>query len=154
MIRDIENGLKKIIENIVEGKILQSPQGMEKSIDVFIGYIPYEDEQYITPAISIRIIGGENTVELRKLNCHIVFQMYNDTSSKEAYDLLTDIGEELVDKIIEHGTVENIAEITPNIKWEVPEQQPIPYYIFNVSLELISRKAYRTDVDEWINGRV
>ena len=45
MIRDIENGLKKIIENIVEGKILQSPQGMEKSIDVFIGYIPYEDEE-------------------------------------------------------------------------------------------------------------
>lgn len=107
----------------------------------------------MTPAIAIRVNKGENTLEKRVLNCHIVFQMYNDDSTSQAYDSLYEIGQLLVDKIIEQGTVNQIAEISPSIKWEVPEQQPVPYYIFDIDLQLISRKTYRTDVDDWINGR-
>lgn len=153
MIREIENGLKAIIERIVESKLLPSPDRIEKKIHVFTGYIPFENESYVTPAIAIRVNKGENTLEKRVLNCYIVFQMYNDDSTSQAYDSLYEIGQLLVDKIIEQGTVNQIAEISPSIKWEVPEQQPVPYYIFDIDLQLISRKTYRTDVDDWINGR-
>lgn len=151
MIKDITLGVKKIIETIVADKKLINSAGELVNINVFNGFFPANEAGEITPAIAIRVNQGQNSLEERKLNCHIVIQIYSKEAS-EAYDVLYDLTQEIVDKTLSYGKIGDIAEITPNVKWELIEENIAPFYIMDVNLEIISRKAYRTDVDAWILG--
>lgn len=151
MIIEIEEKLKELVSEIVKDYELFSVDGELKKIDVFRGMVPPEKVGDILPAIAIRANKGNNSLENRTLNIHLVFETINKDTEK-GYEEHMKILQEIIDEVISKGTVGDIAEILPEAKWEISEEKDYPYFISEVNFKIVSRKAYRTDVDDWING--
>ena len=152
MIIEIEDKLKNIVSEIVKNYTLLSVNGTPKKIDVFRGIIPFEKTGDIIPAVAVRISKGKNTLEKRELDVHVILETTNKDTEK-GYEEHMKIVQEIVDGVISKGTIENVAEILPEAKWEFSEEQLYPDYVTEITFNLVSRKAYRTDVDDWINGK-
>lgn len=152
MIIEIEKKLRDMILKIVNTEILLSVNGTPKKIDVFRGIIPYEKTGEILPAISIRTSKGKNSLMQRELEVSVIFETTNPDTEK-GYEEHMRILQKIIDEVISKGTVDNIAEISPEVKWEFLDEQAYPNYISQIIFKIISQKVYRTDVDDFINGR-
>lgn len=151
MIIEIEEKLKDFVSEIVKDYSLFSVKGDLKKINIFRGMIPSEKAGEIIPAIAIRVNKGNNSLENRTLNIHLVFETTNQDTEK-GYEEHVKVLQEIIDKVISKGTVGDIAEILPEAKWEISEEIEYPYFVSEINFKIISRKAYRTDADEWIYG--
>lgn len=151
MIIEIEKKLKNMILKIVKNETLLSVKGIQKKIDVFRGIIPYEKAGEILPAIAIRASKGKNYLEKRELEVSVIFETTNP-NTEIGYEEHMRILQQIIDEVISKGTVDNIAEISPEVNWEFFDEQAYPNYISHIIFKIISRKAYRTDVDAWIKG--
>ena len=149
-VRELEEEIKKIIEPIIKGKIFPVYKGEERGereIDIYIGSLPPDSEKTIIPAITIRVTGAKNTLEQKKLSVLISIGIFSETS-EDGYLKICNLTQEIFEKLMEIGVINNRFEILPEAEWNLPEAQPYPYFLGFIDLNIVYEKDYRKDLEE------
>ncbi len=156
---ELEQEIKRILEKATSNIILKGYSSIEKmskvverSPKVIVGQIPKENLEEIVPCITIKSPKGKNALTERRIELRIALAIFND-SSEEGYSQLYDLLENIGKVIIEKGTLLNEFEILPEYNWNLLEEQPYPYWAGEIIFNILGNKQYRTDIDDWINGR-
>ena len=153
-VRELEEEIKKIIEPIIKGKIFPVYKGEERGereIDIYIGSLPPDSEKTIIPAITIRVTGAKNTLEQKKLSVLISIGIFSETS-EDGYLKICNLTQEIFEKLMEIGVINNRFEILPEAEWNLPEAQPYPYFLGFIDLNIVYEKDYLKDLEDWVNG--
>ena len=147
-IYDLECELKKLIEKSITIET-NTTKGSPKTPEVFIGPIPTERIEEIVPAIGIVASSGANTLESKEIDIKVSILLYID-NTKEIYQKLYQMIDIVIKKVLEPGIYLDEFEACTNAKWEIDSNSL--YMAGEVTFKFIRTKAYRTDVDKWIQG--
>ena len=151
-IKLLEDGIKKIIEETLKDeKFKVSSEKKERKIKIYTGLLPPNPEETIIPAITIRTIKAKNTLEQKTLTTQISIGTY-DENTGTGYDKICKVVQMVFDSLINIGVIEERFEILPEAEWYFPEQQPHPYYLAFINLNVVYEKDYRNDLENWVNG--
>ncbi len=75
-----------------------------------------------------------------------------DKDVEKGYEEISKLTQKIFDEIQKIGIIDDKFEILPEAEWEFPEEQPIPFYVSFIYINIVYEKDYRTDADNWING--
>lgn len=152
-IRELENGLKKIIEKTIEGEHFKVHSTNEKrAIVIYTGILPPDPEETIIPAITIRTTKAKNSLENKILTVQVSIGIF-DEDTEGGYNQISRVTQMVLDDLIKAGIIESKFEILPEAEWHHPEAQPVPYYLGFITLNVVYEKNYREDFDDWLNGK-
>jgi len=167
--KEIENKLKEVIEEKIEGYRLKKrrkelkdrdiPYFLQKE-DIKVGYVPYDKLEDVTPIINIRRFKGKNTIEENNMKIRVLIQLYDldeDTGYDSMINIIRMIQKSVLEKglltgIVNDGTEKRKYEIDPTAEWEISEEQTYGYSLGAVIFTIKEFKDYRIDQDDWING--
>ena len=113
--------------------------------------LPPDPEETILPAITIRTHKVKNSLDKKILTLVISAGIFNKDVRK-GYEEISEISQKILDEIQKVGVIENRFEILPEAEWVFPEEQPVPFYLSFIYINVVYEKDYRTDTDNWING--
>lgn len=152
-IKELENVIGEIISSCLNDRKFKVRRESEKrNIKVYTGILPPDPEETIIPAITIRTIKAKNSLEHRIITLQISIGIFDD-DIESGYTEISEVTQLVFDALIEKGVVKNKFEILPDAEWIHPDAQPIPYYLGFITLNVVYEKAYRTDLEDWVNGK-
>lgn len=152
-IRELEKEIGKIIFSSLENiKFKLRGTAEKRKISVYTGVLPPDTEETIIPAITIRTTKVKNSLEKRIVILQISIGIF-DEDTQNGYNQISKITQIVFDTLIEKGIVNNKFEILADAEWTEPEAQPIPYYLSFITLNVVYEKTYRTDLEDWVNGK-
>lgn len=149
---ELEKEIKKILEKETSKLSLKTYFSDMRPPKVIIGQIPRENLEILVPCITIKSPSGKNSLIERRIELRIAVAIFNE-NSEEGYSQLYDLLESVAKIIVEKGTLLNEFEILPEYNWSLLEEQPYPYWAGEIVFNILGNKQYRTDVDDFINGR-
>lgn len=151
-IKTLEENIKKMILPIITQKKYKAYKSEElREIKVYTGLLPPDPEETIIPAITIRTHKVKNSLDKKILTLVISTGIFNK-DVKKGYQEVSEITQKILDEIQKVGIIENRFEILPEAEWVFPEEQPVPFYLSFIYINVVYEKDYRTDTDNWING--
>ena len=151
-IKNVEESIKKIILPIVSEKKYKAYKSEElKELKIYTGLLPPDPEETILPAITIRTKKVKNSLE-KKILTVIVSTGIFDKDVEKGYEEISELTQKIFDEIQKVGIIEDKFEILPEAEWVFPEEQPVPFYLSFIYINIVYEKDYRTDADNWING--
>ena len=151
-IKNLEESIKKIILPIVSEKKYKAYKSEElKELKIYTGLLPPDPEETILPAITIRTKKVKNSLE-KKILTVIVSTGIFDKDVEKGYEEISELTQKIFDEIQKVGIIEDKFEILPEAEWVFPEEQPVPFYLSFIYINIVYEKDYRTDADNWING--
>lgn len=151
-IKNLEESIKKIILPIVSEKKYKAYKSEElKELKIYTGLLPPDPEETILPAITIRTKKVKNSLE-KKILTVIVSTGIFDKDVEKGYEEISELTQKIFDEIQKIGTIDDKFEILPEAEWVFPEEQPVPFYLSFIYINIVYEKDYRTDADNWING--
>lgn len=149
-IYDLETELKLIIEENVRYLKLYTANGDVAVPQVIIGPIPTENPEELVPAIGIVASSGKNNLESKQVSIETSIVLYiKDT--EETYKTMYEMIENISKDILEKGIYLNEFEVSTEMEWKIDSVGL--YMAASIIFNFIRNKIYRTDVDDWINGR-
>lgn len=151
-IKNLEESIKKLILPIVSEKKYKAYKSEElKELKIYTGLLPPDPEETILPAITIRTKKIKNSLEKKVLTIIISTGIF-DKDVEKGYEEISELTQKIFDEIQKIGIIDDKFEILPEAEWEFPEEQPIPFYVSFIYINIVYEKDYRTDGDNWING--
>lgn len=151
-IKNLEENIKKIILPIVSKKKYKAYKSEElKELKIYTGLLPPDPEETILPAITIRTLKAKNSLEKKILTVIISTGIF-DKEVEKGYEEISELTQKILDEIQKVGIIENKFEILPEAEWIFPEEQPVPFYLSFIYINVVYEKDYRKDADDWING--
>lgn len=149
-IYDLETELKKIIEEKTKTLNLDTPKGTTATPQVIIGPIPSENPEELVPAIGIVASSGKNSLESKQVSIEASIVLYIKDTEK-TYKTMYEMIENISKDILEKGIYLNEFEVSTEMEWKIDSAGL--YMAASIIFNFIRNKIYRTDVDDWINGR-
>ena len=149
-IYDLETELKKIIEEKTKTLNLDTPKGTTATPQVIIGPIPSENPEELVPAIGIVASSGKNSLESKQVSIETSIVLYIKDTEK-TYKIMYEMIEDISKDILEKGIYLNEFEVSTEMEWKIDSAGL--YMAASIIFNFIRNKIYRTDVDDWINGR-
>lgn len=155
---NLEEELRKIIEeNIKEYKLKLHPKSEsenegERIPIVIIGNQPREVLEDIIPCVIIKTPAGKNTLLEKLLTLAISVVIY-ETDTSVAYKIIYEIIDKISTAIIEKGVILQEFEILPTYEWNISDEEMYPFWAGNLNFHVVTTNVYRTDVDDFINGK-
>ena len=151
-IKNLEESIKKLILPIVSEKKYKAYKSEElKELKIYTGLLPPDPEETILPAITIRTKKIKNSLEKKVLTIIISTGIF-DKDVEKGYEEISELTQKIFDEIQKVGIIEDKFEILPEAEWVFPEEQPVPFYLSFIYINIVYEKDYRTDADNWING--
>ena len=149
-IYDLETELKKIIEEKTKTLNLDTPKGTTATPQVIIGPIPSENPEELVPAIGIVASSGKNSLESKQVSIETSIVLYIKDTEK-TYKIMYEMIEDISKDILEKGIYLNEFEVSTEMEWKIDSAGL--YMAASIIFNFIRNKIYRTDVDDWINGK-
>ena len=151
-IKNLEESIKKLILPIVSEKKYKAYKSEElKELKIYTGLLPPDPEETILPAITIRTKKIKNSLEKKVLTIIISTGIF-DKDVEKGYEEISELTQKIFDEIQKIGIIDDKFEILPEAEWVFPEEQPVPFYLSFIYINIVYEKDYRTDADNWING--
>lgn len=147
---ELEYGIKKILEDLIESKIIFEVQEEgEKKIKVIVGYLPPEKLESIVPCIAIRNIKGKNTLDEKRIVIRVIIGLYGKDTEK-GYGNLRELIKKIGYEITKLGIISEEYEVLPEYEWEINEEQLYPYFLGNIDFNILEKKDYREDFEQYL----
>lgn len=153
MIRELEKAISNIITEITASEELPvyKEEG-KRAPKIITGFLPVEEAETTIPAIAIRTTNGKNDLNEKRTTLKIIIALFF-TESEKGYEKLNELIERISKEIIETGVILEKYEILPDIIWEIPEEQPYPFWIGIVNFNVLYGTEYRNDINDWLDGK-
>lgn len=149
-IYDLEIELKKIIENATEDFEPITREGSPRTPQIIIGPVPIEEPEELVPVIGILASSGRNSLDSKEINLETSIVLFID-DTEETYKMLYEMIDSISCEVLSRGIYLNEFEICTDMTWELNNSGT--YMAANILFKFIRVKTYRSDVDNWINGR-
>ena len=151
-IKNLEENIKNLILPIISEKKYKAYKSEElKKIKIYTGLLPPDPEETILPAITIRTQKVKNSLEKKVFTVLICTGIF-DKDVEKGYEEISELTQKIFDEIQKVGIIEDKFEILPEAEWVFPEEQPVPFYLSFIYINIVYEKDYRIDADNWING--
>ncbi|MGL4566921.1 MAG: hypothetical protein ACRCU6_00165 [Fusobacteriaceae bacterium] len=125
----LEIELKKFIEVITEDLMFKVPskKDEERKLKVLTGFLPPETAEEAIPAVAVRVLKVDDTMEERDFTVKIYVALF-DKDTKTGYESLILVLQRIVDKINESYIIGEYFSINGISGYEVEEEQPYPFW--------------------------
>lgn len=127
------NSLKKELSNLVKEYDLNTKNKTKTEPSVYEGYLPIKNkdtkEESGYPFIILRLIECEdnNTEFIAKIK--IIIGTYDESTESDGWKDVLNIYNKIKIFLIENSIIENKFICKEKIKFNLPEEQPYPYFI-------------------------
>lgn len=151
-IKNLEESIKKLILPIISKKKYKAYKSEElKELKVYTGLLPPDPEETILPAIIVRTQKIKNSLDRKTITVVVATGIF-DKDVEQGYKEISELTQHIFDEIQKVGVIDDKFEILPEAEWVFPEEQPVPFYLSFIYINIVYEKDYRTDADSWING--
>ena len=156
---ELQNALKKRVEEATNMLLLGSAEGQQKVLQVFEQHLPTKQksqsrnpESTFYPCVIVYLDEGDHPggEDPDKVKVYFVIGIYDDESDNQGYKDAMNVKEKIIQNLIRNPFIEGRFEFQKGYKWKYDDESNAPYYFVWIEAFFSIPRMEREDVEAMI----
>lgn len=151
---NLQNGLKKKVEEIFSGDLFNNPDSERVSLSVFEQHLPEKSKDDIShyPYVIIQLSEGEQASEISEYFTKVLFiiGVVDEGSENQGHEDVVRIINKIFEYLSKFPLIDGQFELKFPIRWAIHEEETAPYYFGAVETTWSIPKFSREDLEAFI----